>query len=55
MDQNKELGEITMREKLVIILVVFVIRMLKPWTYDHQFTQFWDEVKLCLQKEIKTK
>jgi len=52
---HQELGDITIREKLVVIFVVFLIRMLKPWTYDHQFTEFWSEIKMCLQKELKIK
>ncbi len=36
---------ISRREKIVIILVVFLIKMIKPWEYDHQFTKFWDEIK----------
>ena len=36
---------ISLREKLVIILVVFLIQMLKPWEYSHQFTKFWEEIK----------
>lgn len=43
--EEKETNDLSAREKIVITLVIFVIRMLKPWTYDHQFTKFWDEIK----------
>jgi len=36
---------LTKREKIVIILVIFLITMMKPWEYDHQFTEFFKEVK----------
>ncbi len=42
---EKETTPITAREKIVIILVVFLIKMLKPWQFDHQFTKFWEEIK----------
>lgn len=37
--------KITIREKVVIILVIFLIRLMKPWQYDHQFDSFWNELK----------
>jgi len=33
------------REKFVVVLVVFLIQMIKPWQYDHQFKEFWQELK----------
>jgi|GEM_PF-5768836 len=48
----KELPEkLTLREKIVLILVVFLIQMIKPWEYDHQFTKFWDELKALMKGE----
>lgn len=38
-------NKITIREKIVIILVIFMIKMIKPFEYDHQFTHFWEEIK----------
>lgn len=38
------------KEKVVTILVIFLIKMLKPWEYDHQFTQFWDELKSVMDE-----
>lgn len=37
--------QLTLREKFVIVLVVFLIQMVKPWEYDHQFKKFWEEIK----------
>lgn len=45
MSKEIEKTPVSTREKLVIILVVFLIKMLKPWEYDHQFTKFWEEIK----------
>ena len=42
---QKELEKISIREKIVIILIIFIIKMIKPWEYDHQFTHFWEELK----------
>lgn len=36
---------ISKRHKIVITLVVFLIQMIEPWEYSHQFTKFWDELK----------
>ena len=47
MKEEKKLG---VREKITIILVVFVIQMIKPWEYDHQFTKFWEELKEQVNK-----
>ena len=47
---NKEEQKINVREKIVIILVVFIIKMIKPWEYDHQFKNFWDELKEQISK-----
>lgn len=52
METFKELGSISARERIVIILVIFLIRMLKPWTYDHQFTEFFSEIKLSMSKDF---
>lgn len=41
----EESKTISVREKIVLILVVFLIQMLKPWKYEHQFKNFWDELK----------
>ena len=43
-----ESATISRREKIVIILVLFLVKMIKPWEYDHQFTKFWDEIKANL-------
>lgn len=36
---------INQRERLTVILIIFLIKMIKPWQYDHQFEKFWGEVK----------
>ncbi len=46
---------ITKREKFVIVLVIFLIQMVKPWEYDHQFTKFWEELKTIIKDENDTK
>lgn len=44
--------EITIKEKLVVILVIFLIKMIKPWQYDHQFDKFWSEIKEAINPKI---
>lgn len=43
---NLELSksEFSAREKLVIVLIMFIINLLKPWKYNHEQKQFFDEV-----------
>ncbi len=43
---------ITIREKLVILLCVFIIQMVKPWEYDHQFSKFWEEIKGVINEKV---
>jgi hypothetical protein len=42
---EKEKTPLTIRERIVFVLVLFLIRMIKPWQYDHQFDNFWAELK----------
>ena len=44
----------TIRERMVITLTIFIIQMIKPWEYDHQFTKFWDEIKSLLSNNEPT-
>ena len=44
--------KITIKEKLVIILVIFLIKMIKPWQYDHQFDKFWSEINDAISSKI---
>lgn len=43
--QIEDQTPLSLREKLVIILVVFLCKVIRPWQYDHQFKEFWDEIK----------
>lgn len=43
MKENEK--QISTREKIVIILAIFLIKMIKPWEFDHQFNKFWEEIK----------
>lgn len=38
-------SEITIREKIVIRLVLFVIQLLNPYEYEHQFKGYFNEMK----------
>lgn len=42
-------SEFSYREKLVVILIVLLIKIIKPWEYDHQFTEFWKQINECLE------
>jgi hypothetical protein len=33
------------KEKIVTLLVLFLVRVLKPWQYDHQFDGLFKEIK----------
>ena len=50
MTKAEESQPINAREKLIIILIIFLIKMLKPWEYDHQFTKFWDEISKSMKE-----
>ncbi len=43
--------KLSIRERIVVVLVVFLIQVIKPWEYDHQFTKFWDELKAIIKGE----
>ncbi len=38
-------AELTIREKIVIRLILFLIQMLKPYEYDHMFDKYYSEMK----------
>lgn len=43
---NKEKDSpLTIRERIALTLTVFVIQMVHPWEYSHQFSKFWEELK----------
>ncbi len=52
MNEDKKSKIITNREKLTIILVIFLIKMLQPWEFEHKFKEFWEEVKSNLEKGL---
>lgn len=35
---------LTIREKIVIRLVIFLIQMIKPFDYEHEFTAFFKDI-----------
>lgn len=47
--QKKTQEPINIREKLVIILTLFLVKMIAPWEFDHQFKDFWEEVKATIK------
>jgi hypothetical protein len=44
-------NQVSVKEKLVILLVIFLVKILKPWEYDHQFTSFFDEIKSAMNEK----
>ena len=47
MDDNKY-ANLTIREELVVQLTIFLIQMIHPWEYSHQYDKFWGEIKELL-------
>lgn len=44
----KKESDLNVREKIVIALTIFLIQMIHPWEYSHQYDKFWQEIKdLC--------
>lgn len=52
---NESQSELTIREKIVIRLVLFVIQMIKPYEYEHQFTRYYEEMRELLGLKYKEK
>lgn len=50
-DHEEMPSKLSIRERIILILVLFIIQMLKPWRYEHQFIKFWDEIKLTIKEE----
>lgn len=44
MKVEKEDG-LTIRERIVLTLTVFIIQMVHPWEYSHQYKQFWEQLQ----------
>lgn len=38
-------SSLSIREKLVLTLVIFLIQMIHPWEYSHQYKDFWEQLK----------
>lgn len=47
-DANKNL---TIREKVVIRLILFLIQVVKPYEYEYQFKEWFTEMKEQLNEE----
>lgn len=39
------------KEKIVTLLILFLVRILKPWQYDHQFDGLLKEIKDVMDTE----
>ncbi len=46
-DKNDPL---TIRERLALTLTIFLIQMLHPWEYSHQYAKFWEELRELANK-----
>jgi hypothetical protein len=36
--------QLTIREKITLVLVLFLVKMLKPYKFDSDFKDTWEEV-----------
>lgn len=36
------------KERLVVILILFIINLLKPWKYSHEQKEFFDDIYTIL-------
>lgn len=41
-------SDLSVRERLAIVLIMFIIGMLKPWKYNHEQKEFYDDVYTLL-------
>lgn len=46
----KKEERLTIREKIALKLTIFLIQMVHPWEYSHQFQKFWDDIKETLKE-----
>ncbi len=51
MTKNRMSAELTTKERLVVKLIMFVIKMLEPYEYEHQFKAFYEDIS----KEVNSK
>ena len=50
-EKNKHIGSedpLTIREKIVVRLVLFVIQMLEPYQYEHQFKEWAADMRALI-------
>lgn len=47
--------DFTNRERLAIVLIMFMLNMLKPWKYNHQQSEFYEDVYTLLGLRGKKK
>ena len=46
----QETKPISAREKIVVVLVLFLIKILKPWEYDHQYDKYFASIVELMEK-----
>lgn len=51
MKNGKDEG-LTIRERIVLTLTIFIIQMIHPWEYSHQYKQFWEQLKALMDEKV---
>ena len=41
-------SDLSVRERLTIVLIMFIIAILKPWKYSHEQKEFYDDMYTLL-------
>lgn len=41
-------SDLSVRERLTVVLIMFIIAMLKPWKYSHEQKEFYDDVYVLI-------
>lgn len=44
-DFKRKEQPLTIRERLAFTLTIFLIQMIHPFEYSHQYKKFWEELK----------
>ena len=48
---NDKKDPLNVREKIVLTIVIFLIQMIHPWEYSHQYKDFWEQLKKLRDEE----
>ncbi len=55
MSKEKMNENLTIKERLVVRLVMFLIKMIEPYEYEHQFKELYEDISTISNEKINNR